>query len=312
MKKSGAITVHEPILVAEIVEHLVDAATRLADEPGWIVDVTAGGGGHTEKLLQALESRGLSTINVLSSDQDEAALARVRLRCADWIDRGRLKLVHARMSELGPELSKLRVVGLLADLGFSSDQLEDGARGLSFNREGPLDMRLDPSRGEPVVSLLTRVRESELADLIFEFGEDRHSRRIARMVVEARARGQLPQTTTEFAELVSRAYPVWDRKGRIHPATRTFQALRVWVNSELDELDSLLSSVILNVVPGGRVAVLSFHSLEDRKVKLTFREEDKELGRWKVLTKKPIEPSDDEVQSNPRARSAKLRVAERL
>ena len=200
------------------------------------------------------------------------------------------------------------VLGLMADLGFSSDQLEDASRGLSFMREGPLDMRLDPSRGISARGFLAQASETEIADTLWELGEERFSRRIARLVVEWRQKGQLPETTSGLSELVLRAMPGHARHGRIHAATRTFQALRIRVNDELEELDSLLSHVILEVRAGGRVAILSFHSLEDRKVKLAFRNHD----GFHALSKKPLEADEQEVLDNPRARSAKLRIAERL
>ena len=197
----------------------------------------------------------------------------------------------------------------MADLGFSSDQLEDAGRGLSFSREGPLDMRLDPARGQSAREYLARAGEKELADAIFELGEERFSRKIAAAIVRARQEARLPSTTTELAELVARAVPPAARHGRIHAATRTFQALRILVNGELEELDCLLNRVILGVRPGGRVAILSFHSLEDRKVKLAFKDRE---GPFKPLTKKPIEADEAEISRNPRSRSAKLRIAERI
>jgi len=308
-------TVHVPILVGPIVEALLEPLRALPQDCGdqWIVDCTLGGGGHTRALLDALGADPrLAKHHVLSIDQDSDAIERARIRFARELDQGRLRLVHARFGESADALEGLEVGGLMADLGFSSDQLEDGERGLSFSRPGPLDMRLDPTRGESAREFLARASEKQIADVIFELAEERLSRKIAAAIVKSRTAGQLPRTTAELAELVSRVFPPSARHGRIHPATRTFQALRIYVNQELEELDSLLGDVILRVKPGGRVAIISFHSLEDRKVKQRFKGEP---GRPDVdflpLTKKPIEADEEELRMNPRSRSAKLRIAER-
>jgi 16S rRNA (cytosine1402-N4)-methyltransferase len=200
------------------------------------------------------------------------------------------------------------VDGVLADLGFCSDQMDDPARGLSFSQPGPLDMRLDPTRGEPAVALLRRLNERDLADLIFEYGEERFSRRIARRVVEARRTGGV-ETTEELAELVRRCVPrPKGKRPAIDPATRTFQALRIAVNDELGALDRLLGQLPGCLKPGGRAVIISFHSLEDRRVKHAFRDR----SVWEALTRKPVQAADEEVQANPRARSAKLRAARRM
>jgi 16S rRNA (cytosine1402-N4)-methyltransferase len=194
------------------------------------------------------------------------------------------------------------------DLGFSSDQLEDPERGLSFQWEGPLDMRLDATRGVSVHSFLQKVTQGELEKILSELGEERFSRKIAAAIIQARRDRQLPGTTKAFADLVVHAIPPAARHAqRIHSATRTFQALRIHVNEELKELDRLLERVIIGVKPGGRVAILSFHSLEDRKVKVAFKGE-----LFEPLTKKPIEADEQEIKINPRSRSAKLRIAERV
>jgi 16S rRNA (cytosine1402-N4)-methyltransferase len=221
----------------------------------------------------------------------------------------RVELVHADYRELPrvlDERSVAEVNGILADLGVSSMQLESEGRGFSFRRDEPLDMRMDRSRGETAAELLARVDETELADVIYRFGEERHSRRIARALVRARETQPL-RTTGEVAEIVRRAARV---KGyaRIDPATRTFQALRIWVNRELDGLDTFLGDSVARLQPGGRLAVIAFHSLEDRIVKHTFRG----LEQARVLTKRPVVAGDDEVARNPRARSAKLRAVERM
>jgi len=239
-------------------------------------------------------------------DQDERALERVHQRLGHAIQEGRLVPIHSRFSELGSHLQGKRVVGMLVDLGFSSDQIEDASRGLSFRLEGPLDMRLDPSRGESCVDWLRHADEREIADVIFKYGEERLSRRIASRLVHLREKGELPETTTTLADSIRGVFPPAQRHGRIHPATRTFQAFRIHVNSELDEVERFLEDVVPRLEPGGRVAVLTFHSLEDRIVKHHFRDGAHGL---RPLTKKPIEADDLEVERNPRSRSAKLRVA---
>jgi 16S rRNA (cytosine1402-N4)-methyltransferase len=251
-------------------------------------------------------------------DRDPGAIERAGIRFKEEIRKGRLHLFHAHFEEIvGPEegvvwqyLNQRPRYGMFFDLGFSSDQIEDPARGLSFLREGPLDMRLSPNQGESVAEVLGKISEKELARILWEYGEERHSRRIARALVEARSGKSLPTTTTGLADLIRRAYPPMERHSRIHPATRSFQALRIHVNRELEQLQSLLKYGILNLSPGGVAAFLTFHSLEDRPVKQRFRELEKE-DAWRVATKKAIEPSVEEVLANPRARSAKLRAIER-
>ena len=205
------------------------------------------------------------------------------------------------LDELGVE----QVDGVLLDLGLSSDQLADQDRGFSFTVDGPLDLRFDPTQGEPASRLLDRLSADHLANIIFEYGEERYSRRIARAIVEAR-RGNPIQTAGQLADLVRRCVP---RSGntKLDPATRTFQALRIAVNDELKILDQMLARLPDCVRPGGRIAIISFHSLEDRRVKVAFRQDQ----RYVILTKKPIRPNESEIQRNPRSRSAKLRVAER-
>jgi 16S rRNA (cytosine1402-N4)-methyltransferase len=304
-------TVHVPILVGPIVEALVEPLRALpADAPAhWLADCTLGGGGHTGALLEALlADPRLARHRVVSFDQDAAAISRARTRFERELAQGRLEIVHSRFGEAAGYLQGRHVMGLMADLGFSSDQIEDAERGLSFMREGPLDMRLDPSRGVSAREFLQRATEREIADALYELAEERFSRRIAAAIAEARRKGGVPATTTGLAELVVRSVPPPARHGRIHAATRTFQALRILVNEELEELDCLLNRVILEVRPGGRVAILSFHSLEDRKVKLAFKDRE---GAFAPLTKKPIEADEEEIRRNPRSRSAKLRIAER-
>ena len=216
-------------------------------------------------------------------------------------------LVHANFDQLPAVLANLGVEtadGVLADLGFASDQVDDPARGLSFKEDGPLDMRLDPTAGQTAADLVNRMSEKALADVIYEYGEERKSRWVAKRIVEQRKEKPF-ETTGELAEVVRRSVP---RSGSIDPATRTFQALRIAVNDELGALERLLAVLPKVVKIGGRAGVISFHSLEDRRVKHAFR--DKAV--WRPVTKKPVEATDDEAARNPRARSAKLRVAVRI
>jgi 16S rRNA (cytosine1402-N4)-methyltransferase len=292
--------VHQPVMTAEIVAFL---------EPrpdGHYLDCTAGAGGHARALLEAGAGQ------VLALDRDPEVLPFAGATLASWSDR--VELVHADFREIDRVLDERGIVtidGAVADLGMSSMQLETEGRGFSFRRDEPLDMRMDRSQGLTAADLLRDVPEQALADLIFEYGEERFSRRIARAIVSARQHDPLV-TTAQLAALVRRVVPRKARQ-RIDPATRTFQALRIWVNDELDRLDLFLRSVCRRLRAGARLAVMSFHSLEDRIVKTVFRE----LGKGndapvRVLTKRPIRPAHEEVARNPRSRSAKLRAAERL
>ncbi len=270
-------------------------------EGGLYVDATLGAGGHAEAILEVAGTR------LIGIDRDESALAIAGKRLARFGDR--LRLVHARFGDVEEELGKLGITevdGLYADIGLSSMQLENAARGMSFRLEGPLDMRMDPSQGETALDLIDRFDDDELADVIYRFGEERRSRRVARCIKQARATGEL-ETTLDLRRAVVRAVgPA--RIGGVDPATRTFQALRIAVNGELDELEHFLDAATRVVKPGGVVAVISFHSLEDRIAKRALRQR----GLWEPLSKKPIVPSDEEMNDNPRARSAKLRAARRL
>ncbi len=302
---------HVPILKDVIVQSLIEPFKLLSsDAPScWLVDCTFGGGGHTGAFLKAFEdSTEFRRHSILALDQDPEAVERGKIRFKDAIAAGRLEILQRNFSEAGELLEQRPVLGLLADLGFSSDQLEDRNRGLSFQWEGPLDMRLNPTQGRSCLELLKQVSEFELEQILREFGEERFSKRIAAFLVESRRRGELPKTTKGLVDLVVRATPHHARHGKIHVATRTFQALRIAVNEEMEVLDRLLDSVIPRIRPGGRAAVISFHSLEDRKVKNQFKNQD----LFRALTKKPIEANDEELSVNPRSRSAKLRIAERL
>jgi 16S rRNA (cytosine1402-N4)-methyltransferase len=289
--------VHIPVMRDEVVGLLQPNAG------GLFVDCTVGLGGHTRALLEAGASR------LIGLDRDPAALAIARENVADWKDR--VELVHADYRQLGAVLDARdvgQVAGVLADLGVSSIQLDAEGRGFSFRRDEPLDMRMDRTSGETAAELLAHVQETELANLIFQFGEERHSRRIARALVTARERAPLT-TTVQVAEIVRRAL---HKKGwqRIDPATRTFQALRIWVNRELDGLDAFLMMAAERLAVGGRLAIIAFHSLEDRVVKHTFRA-IASSGPFEIVTKRPLSAADEEVADNPRARSAKLRVLHR-
>jgi 16S rRNA (cytosine1402-N4)-methyltransferase len=284
---------HVPVLAAELL--------KLADpQPGqaWI-DCTVGGGGHSVLFAERLGTTG----RLIGLDQDPAMLALARPRLEEMP----ATLVHANFDQLPSVLRNMgieAVDGVIADLGFASDQVDERQRGLSFRDDGPLDMRLDRSTGTTAADLVNALSGAALADLFFELGEERHSRRVARRIVERR--GEKPfATTAELAEVVRRCVP---RSGAIDPATRVFQALRIAVNDELGALDRLLAALPRIVKPGGAAAIISFHSLEDRRVKQAFRT----ANVWQALTKKPVEADDAEVNRNPRARSAKLRVARRV
>jgi len=289
---------HEPVLVAEVLE-LLDPSRG-----GLFVDCTVGLGGHTQALLEHGASR------VLGLDRDARAFEQARDRLRPFGDR--VELVHADyrgLDEILAARGSPPVEGLLADLGVSSMQLDAPGRGFSFRRDEALDMRMDTTRGPTAADALRDVDERTLADVIYRFGEERYSRRVARAIVAARARGGI-ETTGQLAEIVRRAIP---RKGysRIDPATRTFQAIRIWVNRELEGLDTFLASAARQLSAGGRLSVITFHSLEDRIVKHTLRALQAE-GGLEVLTRRPVVPTEHEIARNPRARSAKLRAAKRV
>jgi 16S rRNA (cytosine1402-N4)-methyltransferase len=280
-----------------------EVLTLLAPAPGQtLVDATVGAGGHARLLAERLGPTG----RLIGLDRDPTMLELARSR----LEGLPVTLVHASFDQLRQVLGDLdlaAVDGVLADLGVCSDQLDLPERGFSFQQTGPLDMRLDPTQGEPAATLLRRRSERELADLFWQYGEERFSRRIARRIVETRKEAPL-ETTEQLAELVRRCVPrPRGRRPGIDPATRVFQALRIAVNDELGALEGFLAVLPRCVQPGGRAAVISFHSLEDRRVKHAFRDRD----RWEVLTRKPVQAGEDEVRANPRARSAKLRAARR-
>ncbi|MBE9156607.1 16S rRNA (cytosine(1402)-N(4))-methyltransferase RsmH [Nodosilinea sp. LEGE 06152] len=276
---------------------LPDAVTEgLSIQPGGrYLDATAGGGGHSRLILEADP-----TVSLVAVDQDAAAIAATQANLAEFA--GRVSYWHGNFAEFKP--SGAPFSGILADLGVSSVQLDVGDRGFSFRQSAPLDMRMDLRQDLTAADIVNHWDETELANLIYTYGEERLSRRIARKIVDQRPW----QTTTDLAEAISYSVPRSYRYGRIHPATRTFQALRIAVNRELEVLETLLKVAPTWLAPGGRLVIISFHSLEDRLVKHTL----KDSPDLKVITKKPVIATEAELSQNPRSRSAKLRVAERI
>lgn len=289
---------HQPVMVREALEFLN------VRPDGVYIDATLGAGGHAAAILDVLE-RGRGRL--LGIDRDPVALAQAAARLAGWYEKvmtmqgnfAEIDALHAA-SGLAP------ADGMLADLGLSSMQLDDASRGFSFSLPGPLDMRMDPQSETTAEAIVNHTPERDLADLIYQLGEERHSRRIAREIVKARP----IRSTTELAQVVTRAIPSRAGLYNLHPATRTFMALRLAVNRELENLESFLSKALSVLAPGGRLVTISFHSLEDRPIKHAFQSWKRE-GRASILTKHVVRPSEDEVRSNPRARSAKLRAAEK-
>lgn len=274
-----------------------------------VVDATVGLGGHAAIFAEALGEDGL----LIGLDVDPGNLQAARRRLADC--RCRVELVHGNFAELEPVLASLGVQGidaLFADLGVSSTQLDAADRGFSFMRDGPLDMRMDPRLEVTAADLVNRLKERELGDLIYNNSQERASRKIARLICEARRHGRIT-TTGRLAELAAKALGVdpGSRRSKIHPATRTFQALRIAVNDEIGSLEALLEAAPRVLKPGGRFGIIAFHSVEDRPVKLAFRK-GKVEGVYRVVTKRPIVAQEDERLTNPRSRSAKLRVVVRL
>jgi len=291
----GSDAGHVSVLLAETLE-------LLAVRPGGLyVDGTVGLGGHAEAVLHASAPDG----RLVGLDRDGETLERARARLAPF--GGRVRLEQGDYREIPERLAGEQADGILLDLGISSVQLDDAERGFSFQAEGPLDMRMDRSSGETAADVVNRTRESELADILHEYGEEPAARRIARAIAFARERKPLA-TTRELADVVRRAAPRSRRPG-LHPATRTFQALRIRVNRELDGLGEAFERAASCLAPGGRMAVIAFHSLEDRASKEAFRALS--TRGFRLLTKKPVRPGEDEVRANPRARSARLRALRR-
>jgi 16S rRNA (cytosine1402-N4)-methyltransferase len=292
---------HVPVLLEETLEYLN------VREGGVVCDATLGFGGHSAAIARRLGGAG----RLICFDRDEVAMARAKARLEELAGElgermPKVEFVPRAFSEIAEVVKPGELDGLLADFGVSSMQLDEAHRGFSFRADGPLDMRMDPRSALTAEQVVNQADEEDLANLIYEFGEERRSRRIARAIVRAR-----PITTTaELARVVSACAP--PIKGeKIHPATRTFQALRIRVNDELGEIQSLLKSAGSLLKPGGRVVLISFHSLEDRLVKDSFREQSS-AGVFEVLTKKPVVAGEQEEMRNPRSRSAKMRAAEKL
>jgi 16S rRNA (cytosine1402-N4)-methyltransferase len=299
-EKDGG-TGHVPVLLEPAIEFLA------VQRGGTYIDATLGLGGHSYEIAKRLGAQG----RLIGFDKDPQALEITRQRlqppaeqAGDW---PQVSLLHASFGRLRDHLAEHSADGLLADIGLSSLQLADPARGFSFQAEGPLDMRMDPREERTAYQVVNRLDEKTLADVIYEFGEERRSRRIARAIVRARP----IRTTAHLAQVISAAArPMNQQERRLHPATRTFQAIRIYVNRELDDLKALLEAAPRVIRPGGRVVIISFHSLEDRMVKDAFRDGERK-GVWRLLTKKPVTAREDEIDRNPRARSAKLRAVER-
>ncbi|HWZ12589.1 MAG TPA: 16S rRNA (cytosine(1402)-N(4))-methyltransferase RsmH [Acidobacteriaceae bacterium] len=295
---------HVPVLLKEVTEFL-------NVRPGGVyVDATLGFAGHSSEIVRRLGPQG----RLIAFDRDPAAMERATARLEQVRQElgdasPQIELHSTEFSSANEVIAAGSIDGVLADFGVSSMQLDEAHRGFSFQADGPLDMRMNPRIGVTAEQVVNQTGEKELADLIYEFGEERRSRRIARAIVRAR-----PITTTaQLAKVVSAAAPAMKEKGRhsLHPATRTFQALRIRVNRELEEIQALLESAPKLLKPGGRLVAISFHSLEDRLVKDAMRDGAKQ-GIWSVLTKKPVTADEEEQRRNPRSRSAKLRAAEKL
>ncbi len=308
---SGDHHPHQPVLYHEVLDALAPVSGRD------YLDGTLGAGGHAEGILKASAPQG----RLLGLDLDPEALAISRQRLLPFEARIHIQQASYRLApDILHELGWDAVHGILLDLGVSSMQVDRPHRGFSFAEEGPLDMRFNPQMGFTAADLVNRLSEEELADVIWQFGEERYSRRIARTIVAARP----IHTTDELATLIRNSLPRYG--GHIHPATRTFQALRIATNKELETLETSLPGLVNCLEPGGRIVIISFHSLEDRIVKQFFRKESKDCicppeqpvctcghkASLKVLTRKPVTPSKKEVQENPRSRSARLRIAEKI
>ena len=306
-REAGSLSAsHVPVLLQEAIDFL---AVRRG---GTYIDATVGLGGHSYEIAKRLGAPG----HLIGLDKDPEALkiASERLVVSrsslvvgepDWPT---ITLLHRSFAEVANGQRPATIDGILADIGVSSLQLDDAARGFSFQADGPLDMRMDPRGERTAEQVVNHLDERQLADVIYEFGEERRSRRIARAICRSRP----IQSTAQLADVISAAArPMNSAERRIHPATRTFQALRIFVNRELDDLRALLDAAPQLLKPGGRMVVISFHSLEDRIVKDAFRE-GMSQGLYRVLTKKPVTALEEESDRNPRARSAKLRAAERV
>jgi 16S rRNA (cytosine1402-N4)-methyltransferase len=294
-----------PVLLKEAIDFLA------VERGGTYLDATVGLGGHSLEIAKRLGAAG----HLIGFDKDPAALERARAKLAAWFSektdsRPQITLIHGSFAEVAERVAPASLDGLMADLGVSSLQLGDAARGFSFQADGPLDMRMNTMTGDTAEQVVNHLDERELADVIYEFGEERRSRRIARAIVRSRP----ISTTKHLVDVISAAARPMKlghhKHDRIHPATRTFQALRIFVNRELDDLKALLEAAPRVLKPGGRLVVISFHSLEDRIVKDVLRAGSGQY--FGVLTKKPLVASEEEIERNPRSRSAKMRAAEKM
>jgi 16S rRNA (cytosine1402-N4)-methyltransferase len=285
------------VLAAQVLAAFAELPTTSGGDPARLLDATLGGGGHSALLLEA--HPGLRLIGL---DRDPTARAAAAEHLAPFGDR--VEIVATSFGDYTPRQPLLAV---LADLGVSSPQLDVAARGFSFRADGPIDMRMNPETGETAAELIDRLEDNELADLIYAYGEERLSRRIARRLVAERPWSGSGRTSADLAYVIAGCFPPQARRGRIHPATRTFQALRIAVNDELGNLERLLERAPDWLVPGGVLAIISFHSLEDRRVKQAFLAD----GRLERITRRPLVAEPAEAETNPRSRSAKLRVARR-
>ncbi|MBS1959742.1 MAG: 16S rRNA (cytosine(1402)-N(4))-methyltransferase RsmH [Bdellovibrionales bacterium] len=301
-------TRHIPILLDPITDFLTQGLTALSSDKkaGVVVDCTLGGGGHTASLLQKIRALN-NTVGhkVLAIDQDPDAIRRGKVKFEREIKSGLLEIHHIPFSHALDAIGNRPIYGLMADLGVSSDQIDSESRGFSFRYPASLDMRMNTTTGQPLSTMLQTWSEVQIADLLFKYGEERLSRKIARRIVDRRETNELPQNTKGLAELIASSFPPAQRHGRIHPATRSFQAFRIAINHELDELETLIGKIFPAVEPGGHLAILSFHSLEDRMVKEELRK--REL--YELPSRKAIQAPDQEVEENPRSRSARLRLA---
>lgn len=294
-------SLHVPVMGREVIDLLAPPVG------GCFLDGTLGLAGHSLLIAKHIGPSG----HLIGLDKDQAALSLARGKLSEF--EGRLDLVHSDFRSFDVVLNKLgikAVDGMLFDLGISSFQLDDPHRGFSFRSEGPLDMRMDQDALVTAKDMVNTLGEEELADVIYNFGEERFSRRIAKAIVQYRSRKPV-ETTKELEEIIFKSVPVSYRRQRIHPATRTFQAVRIAVNRELESLTTVMNKCSDYLKVGGRIGVIAFHSLEDRIVKERFRELSKS-GVMSLITKKPLRPGDEEIQLNPRARSARFRVAERI
>ena len=291
---------HVPVLLKDAIEFLhVRTGTTVAD-------CTLGMAGHAAEIIRRLGPQG----HLIGFDRDSEALEQAKLRLDEVASElgsqaPKITLIGEAFSSIARHVDPASLDGILADFGISSLQIGEAHRGFSFSADGPLDMRMDTRSGPDAAQEVNEASERELANLIYEYGEERRSRRIARAIV----RGRPVTTTGQLARIVATAAPAM-KQDRIHPATRTFQALRIYVNRELDEIRALLEAAPKLLKPSGRLVVISFHSLEDRIAKDSLRE-GAHKGIWEILTKKPVTPDEEEIEINPRSRSAKLRAAER-